>query len=448
LGTAVEARRALGGALPRIRVAGQVRVETLALAGIMATALALRLAWIAYSDWQPTPDDDAYRYDYIARALLRGEGFVHLDGRATAFWPPGYPLLMAGVYAVLGDAARNALLLNAFLGTGTVLLVYLIGRQAFGRTAGLAGAAITACFPSLIFFAGVTLSETAFTFFMLLGVHLVLREAAAQRQRRNLALLLPAGLALGFAALIRGQALLLPLVLVPFWWRSGLGWPAVGDRLVAVMLGVALFVAPWTVRNAIEMHSPVLISTNAGVDFWIGHHDGASGRGQPADGLVFDRTEPDPIVREVAANREGFRQGLRFAVSSPLYETELVFHKVYWLYANDAEGLNWNEGHGGQSFLSSGGRDTLLTLSNGYYLVVMAFFVLGLPLWFSLRDPGRLLLFCLIGYWTLIHVVFFADPRFHAPMLPVIGLLAALPWVALWPSQLAWWRLRGQPLVP
>jgi 4-amino-4-deoxy-L-arabinose transferase-like glycosyltransferase len=448
LGTAVEARRALGAALPRIRIAGHVRIETLALAGILATALAMRLAWVAYTDWQPAPDDDAYRYDYLARALVRGEGFVHLDGRATAFWPPGYPLLLAGVYAAFGDAATNGLLLNAFLGTGTVLLVYLIGRQAFGKTAGLAGAAITACFPSLIFLTGVTLSETAFTFFMLLGVYLVMRDASSHEQRRNLALLLPAGLVLGFAALIRGQALLLPLVFVAFWWRSGLGWPAVGDRLVAVMLGIALFVAPWTIRNAIEMHSPVLIATNAGVDFWIGHHDGASGRGQMADGLVFDRTEPDPIAREVAAHEEGFRQGLEFALTNPLYETELVFHKLYWLYAHDAEGLNWNEGHGGQAFLDDDARDALLALSNGYYLVVLAFFLLGLPLWFSLRDPPRLLFLSLIVYWTLFHVAFFAEPRFHAPILPIVGLLAALPWVALWPSQLAWWRMRGQPLTP
>jgi len=196
-------------------------------------------------------------------------------------------------------------------------------------------------------------------------------------------------------------------------------------------------VAPWTIRNAIELDAPVLISTNAGVDFWIGHHEGAAGDFGPTggDALVFSHPELDPVEREVHANNEGFRKGLKFAATHPAQELVLPFKKLFWLYYNDEEGLKWNEGHGGQRFLPRPIREGLLALSNVYYFTVLGLLALGFGRWFSLREPGRLLLVALVAYWTLVHVVFFGDPRFHAPIMPVVALLAALAWVAPAPDR-------------
>lgn len=411
------------------------------LALILGLALIFRLIWVSFSDWQPTPDDDAFRYDFAARSLAEGNGYVHLNGEPTAFWPPGYPLLLAAAYKVFGASVGVAQLLNVILGTATVGLVYLIGRRALGAQPALVGASIVAAFPSLVFFTAVTLSEITFTFLVLLAVYLLLLEARPEQGgSRDLRLLLGAGLVIGFASLVRGQALLLPIVLVPFWLRSGIGTSNIADKLVALALGIGLIVAPWTIRNVVEMESPVLISTNAGVDFWIGHHEGAQGGLERADELVFSHPELDSAQREVRVNAEGFRDGLTYAVTHPIEELVLPFRKLFFLYYNDEEGLKWNEAHGGQPFLGDQLREGLLTLSNVYYFAVLGFLLLGVPLWFSLRDPGRLLLISLIVYWTVIHLVFFGDPRFHAPIMPLVALLAALPWVALWSGRLPWVR--------
>ena len=409
------------------------------LALIIGFALVSRLTWVALSEWQPTPDDDAFRYDFAARALTDGQGYIHLDGTPTAFWPPGYSLLLAGAYRVFGNGIEVAQLVNVALGTATVALVYLIGRRALGARPALVGAAIVAAFPSLIFFTAVTLSEVAFTFFALLGVYLLILEAHPDR-RRNLVLLLAAGLTLGFASLVRGQALLLPIVAIPFWLRSGFGWPHIGNKLVALALAMGLIVAPWSIRNVIEMDAPVLISTNVGVNFWIGHHESATGDFGPSGGdeLVFSHPELNSVEREVQINTDGFRKGLVFAINNPSDELTLPFKKLFWLYYNDEEGLKWNEGHGGQPFLNSGVRESLLALSNVYYFSVLALFLLSIPLWFSRSYPGRLLLASLVAYWTLIHLVFFGDPRFHAPIMPVVALLAALPVAALWSRRAPW----------
>jgi 4-amino-4-deoxy-L-arabinose transferase-like glycosyltransferase len=427
-------------ALPA-RASATVRDHAGWLVLILTLALLARLLWVAFSQWQPTPDDDAFRYDFTARALAAGRGYIHLNGEPTAFWPPGYSLLLAGAYQLFGPSLAVAQLMNALIGTATVGLVYLIGRRVLGPQHALVGAAVVAAFPSLIFFTAVTLSETAFTLFALLGIYLLLLEARAGH-RLDLRLLLPAGLALGFASLVRGQALLLPLVAIPFWLRSGVPWPGAGEKLVALALGIGLIVAPWSIRNAVQLDAPVVIATNAGVDFWIGHHESARGDfgDTGGDPLVYSHPELSTVEREVRINTEGFRKGLSFALTHPQEELALPFQKLFWLYYSDEEALKWNEGHGGQAFLNDGVREALLGLSNVYYFSVLALFLLGTPLWLTGRDPGRLLLISLFAYWTLMHVVFFGDPRFHAPIVPVIALLASLPIVAIWAGRAPWQR--------
>ena len=405
--------------------------HTIWLLIILGFAFVLRLAWIAYSDWQPMPDDDAFRYDFTARALLEGQGYVHLNGAPTAFWPPGYPLLLASAYWIFEETVAVAQLLNVLLGTATVGLVYLIGRRTLGMMPALVGAAIVAAFPSLIFFTAVTLSEVTFTFLALLAIYLLVLETQSGRGR-HLPLLLAAGLVLGYAVLVRGQALLLPIVFVPFWLRTGVRWPGISHKLVALALGIGLMVAPWSIRNAIQMESLVFLSTNAGINFWIGNHEGATGRGQLADELVYSYPELTTVQREVRVNAEGSRKGIAYALTHPVQEVSLSIKKFFWLYYHDSEGLSWNEGHGGQPFLSSLERVALFGLSNIYYFAVLGFFALGVRLWFSLRDPGSVLLISIIVYWTLVHVAFFGDPRFHAPIMPIVALLAAVPIVALW----------------
>lgn len=408
------------------------------LAVIIATAFLLRLAWILVSEWQPLPDDDAFRYDFAARALADGRGYIHLNGEPTAFWPPAYPLLLALLYTLFGQHVVVAQLLNVALSTATVVLVFLIGRRTLDERAAFAGAAIVAGFPSLIFFTGVTLSEVAFTFFALLGIYLVVLET--QSRRDDAFLLITAGLVLGMATLTRGQALMLPVVVIPFWLASGIGRSGVLRRIAVLALGIALVVVPWTVRNAIELSEPVLISTNAGVDFWIGHHEGASGDfgATGGDELVFRYPELDSTEREVRVNRDGFREGLEFAATHPVEELALPLQKLFWLYYNDEEGLRWNDGHGAAVFLNNTVREGLLALSNVYYFAALSFAALGVRLWLTLRDPGRALLVSLVAYWTLVHLAFFANPRFHAPVMPLAALLAAPAILSLWAGRAPW----------
>jgi 4-amino-4-deoxy-L-arabinose transferase-like glycosyltransferase len=402
--------------------------DRIALAAIATLAFALRAAWVIYSSFTPNIGDDTGRYDLLGRSLATGGGFINPNGTTTLFWPPGYPFLLTAVYKLyperlLGNhEVAAALLVNALLAAASVLLVYAIGRRAFNGRVGLLGALLFACFPSLIFLSGVTLSETLFTFLVLLGIWLIVEAEL----RPNRLLLIPAGLVIGYAALTRGQAALLPLVAVPFWWRANGSWRPALVRLVVVGGLAALTVLPWTVRNYVESNSLVPISANAGVDFYIGHSAGADGGARKVDELVLQYGDLPQPQADAKIDAEGFRKGLKYAVGHPLREVELSARKLFYLYYNDHEALRWTEAHGAMQFLSAGLRDVLAFGSDVYYLAALALAAAGIGGWLSWRHPVRLLLVSLVVYWTLVHVAFFADPRFHAPMMPVVCLWAAL----------------------
>jgi len=433
--------------------------SVLAPLAIVAIALALRLAWVAHADFAPTVNDDAGRYDAIARSLADGGGFVHLNGTTTMFWPPGYPFFLASVYkawpgGLLGEHELIvALALQAALSAATVALAYAIGRRAFGVTAAMLGTAILALFPSMIFLAGVTLTETVFTFMFMLALWLIV-EAEARGSMRLVALV---GAVIGCAALVRGQALLLPLAAIPFWLLSAgttqRSLPreegrAVRSALTRALLTLAIALAavtPWSVRNFIESGSAVPISSNDGVNFYIGHSPDADGRSRKVDELVFRYPELEQAEAEAHISRDGYREGIEWAVKHPAREAELAARKLFFLYWRDDEGIRWNTGHSERAVFSAREYGAWIWLSNAYYLAVLSFAGVGLaaviiamrsrrPSPAALRDGqprSIVLLLSVIAYWTLVHIAFFGDPRFHAPVMPVFALFAGAGVAAL-----------------
>jgi len=264
---------------------GRERVNAILLALILLLGLGLRVN----EAWQGRdPVHDAVAYSGIAANLERGNGFTWGPSatQPASNYSPGLPLFVAGVYELTGGVhERTARLLLALLGTLAVLFTYLIGRRLRGPGAGLIGAAVIAVYPALIEYQGMLMGEPLAAT-LLSGAVLAVLWADRPRQgdQARVRWLVP-GILLGALALVRpeyiGVALLVSLVVL-----IRRGWRGTWAQALLLLAGVAVVVAPWTVRNAIALDRFVPVSTGGGQVLFAGTY-------LPSDG------DPEKVGAEV-----------------------------------------------------------------------------------------------------------------------------------------------------
>ena len=305
-------------------------------------------------------------------------------------------------------------------------LVYLIGRRLFSPSHGLLAAAGAAVLPSLIFWTPVLLSETFFTFVFAAAVLLVL-HTLGEDGRLSIRSAALAGFVVGLGALVRGQALvLLPVAIL--WWRLS-GAETRSSLRAGLVALVAAFVVllPWAMRNASVFDSPVLLSTNLGYNLRVGHAPYATGRFiDPQD---LDLPASDYQHLELLANEEGARRALDYAWDNPGRELELTIAKVRWLWSPDPDVLLWIASFG-RTPLSAGTESLLRLLVVISYWLVIA--LVGFAIATRSAERKDLVFAGLLSLaWTSVHVVFFGEPRYHLPLLPVLLPFAAAGLLAL-----------------
>lgn len=160
---------------------------------------------------------------------------------------PGYPVLLT-LITDHPPTARSLLriaVVQALLGVAVTGLAFALARSVLPPVWALGAAGLTALSPHLVSAGTYLLTETLFSFAVLLPLLALARSGEGRRP----AWLLAAGLLLGLATLVRPTLLYFPVALCGFFvWREG---PARALRASALMLlGFGLAVGPWSLRNA------------------------------------------------------------------------------------------------------------------------------------------------------------------------------------------------------
>lgn len=235
-------------------------------AAIVLLAVFVRLAAVS-ADSGYRPGNDAFEYDYYARSIAAGDGYPQsgylLQGGPTAIRGPGYPYMLAAVYALSGDSVEAGRLAGIALGALSVLLIYLIAKRVWGRRVGLLTAVLAAIFPPLVLLSRDLVSETLFIPLELGAVLCVLNF---RRSGGKMRWAVAGGGLCGAAALTRntGLVLLLPVALGVWTMRPPLRPAALVAPIVAVVCA-ALVVAPWVIRDAVEFGRFVPVTTSSGI---------------------------------------------------------------------------------------------------------------------------------------------------------------------------------------
>ncbi len=214
---------------------------------ILAGALAVRLAVVA-AEWQHpqrafTPD--SAEYHALARTLLqRGQFSRSPAGPPELFRTPGYPLLLAGVYAIAGASVRAVLVVQALLDTTLCYLVYLLGRRVVSQRAGLLAAALQAVSTVAVVSVGRVLSDGPFTVLFTAALLAALRHFRTGQLRSALVL----------SALLAAACYVRPVGLY-FAVAAMVVLACRRRRFRQAMVATACFAAcavPWVVRNGLR----------------------------------------------------------------------------------------------------------------------------------------------------------------------------------------------------
>ena len=471
----------------------------IALVTMVALGLVLRLLYV--SQIESAPFSDMADYETVALNLLEGRGLIMSD-LYKAYRPPGYPLLIAAVYKVAGTDPQNIRVVQCLLSSASVVLLYLLVYSLFmlptrgtpdgdsepdqpppsdEKVSSEKRASYTAlmssaffCFEETsIFFCGQLLTETLFIFGMLLWSFLLVRTVS--KPTFGSATLI--GVLSGFLILIR--PIFFPLVVLGAIWfyhhsrrffdppaKSWHSFHLMDSPYAPPMLMICyalLVVSFWGMRNQVVLGRFVPVSTNSGINFYLGHHEGF---GYASFGVKED-------IRQYLRNR-----GINDEVEESLVFTQLgmsyirehrqeVFRntlaKLYYLFLAPADlksALNpmkwwtyvespyrpwpWESQDRRIRFfrIQDGEGHTLLPsyrkwfwqegrlplISWGWPMIILS--VTGLIWSAKRREPIDLIVLIGIVY-TLVLLVFFTNARFRTPLLPYMYVFAGYTVVAL-----------------
>jgi 4-amino-4-deoxy-L-arabinose transferase-like glycosyltransferase len=381
------------------------------LALLIGVGFALRAAAIANFDHVPVSDELAYKS--MALNLVSGNGIVDAMGN-RAMYNVGYPLfILAPVFLFLGEDLLVARLFNMFLGGLTIVLSYFVAKEAgAGRLGRLTAAAIWAVYlPGCVYVVYLS-KENLMTPLMLGVLWCALR----------LAILPSTGVAVGCGALLgllalTGNAALSLVSVVALALALAPAFMSVRTLLAMLMFAVALVVSgPWMIRNMYVLGAPVL-NTNGGFNLYLGNNPAANGLFVSISDTPRGSTwEELRKTGEVQASETLKQEAISWVKAHPTEFVTLFFKKAAYFWTPPI-----HEGKGEQAT-----EERFVRVLSAIQFFVVTAAALTTLLVRRLRNRQVAILWLAVVSYTAVHMLFYVIFRYREPIMPVIGVMAAL----------------------
>ena len=395
---------------------GRVRaiVQTNPLLALFVVAFVVRVAFIFASGPLDPPvswGDDA-SYDRIADGMVTRHEYVN------TWYPPGYPLFLALVYAVFGRSWLLVRIIQAGFGAATCVLTYRLGARVFSQRAGLLAAWLLAIYPGHVFFSWRIMAETLYMLMLLVSLLLALALADNPRPLRAVVV----GLTLGFAQLVKSNLFPFPVLLVVwFAFAARTGIKQRGLCLGALIAGFVLMSALTPLANFLSPAGSVhALPGNAGTGLWQGNNPLANG--------YFNCAETQPAGQAFIA-RHGFKERLEHADA---FEQDRLYRTLALLWIRENPGTflvlclkKLNNAFGlfprAVVFDASPVARVVHWLSYG----LMAPFALAGLLLAGRRWRAWALLYAVLCSYLVMVLIFYGTPRNTILVIPCLLLFAS-----------------------
>ncbi len=387
---------------------------------MVAIAIILRLAYILVAQtYRFKTADDNFSFGFemgrIGRALAEGQGFsnpFHGVTGPTAWEPPLYPFLIAGIFRLFGVYSRTSaivlLTINSIFSALTCIPIFFIARRCFDERIARWTSWLWVLLPTVMFWSTRWIWETSLATLLLAIIFWLTLVAEVEDG------ILP-WLKFGF---LWGMAALINTSLLAFLPASGL-WICY-QRLrrkknflrgaVVSALVFAACIAPWSVRNYRTFGEVIFIRSNFGAELRLGNGPGADGTWM----AYLHPTKNAHQLRlyremgEMAYVAERKRQAVAFIRESCSRFAMLSVKRFIYYWGGLPKPAE---------------NPALASLQNSIFLAssVLAFWGLGRAL--RKRRPGAWLFFWLILCYPLVYYFVFPHPRYRHPIEPELGIL-------------------------
>ncbi len=386
---------------------------------MVVVAFGLRFGWIlvAHTYKFKTLDNNfsfGWEMGRIGRSLAQGQGFSNpFSGTTgpTAWEPPLYPFLIAGVFKLFGiythASALVLLSINSIFSALTCIPVFLITRRCFSEKLAMWTAWLWAVLPPVMYWCTRWVWETSLAALLLALVFWLSLEL---EERDGPLPWLQFGLLWGIAALANTSLLaFLPASGLWAWYRR---WKGGKRSLAGVALSALVFVAciaPWLARNY-RVLGVMSLRSNFGAELRIGNGPGADGTWReylhPTQNVYQMRLYRQ--MGEVAYVAERQRQAVAFIREDyPRFLGLCLKRFIYY----------W----GGVPRLSE--IPSLAPIKNSVFLASSVLSIWGLARALRRRKPGAWLFLWLILFYPMVYYAVFPHPRYRHPIEPELGIL-------------------------
>ena len=379
---------------------------------------------------------DAFRYNSWAQSIAFGAKHVI----EPTFRAPLYPVFLAVIYKIFGPNLFMARLMQMLISALICVMIYFIALKIFNKRIAIISSLLGAFYGPFFYWAGEILIVTLIVFLDL--VMLLILLYAFDKPKKLYWLL--GGVVLGLSSITRPNVLIfIPWVIVLIFLMNKFKQTRTTKKLrfvymLCFLAGIIVVISPVTISNYATANDFVLISSQGGINFYMGNNPDADGKTAQPPGIVethgeflddawlvsvkFAEETAGESLKPSQVSRFWYLEGLKFIIENPLEWFKLMCKKFAYFWT----GVEITNNEDVYYFTRFSHILRLLMWHKGLAFpfgiicpLALVGIIISRKFWRKL-----LLLYGFIFFYMVSVMLFFVCARYRLPVVPILLIFA------------------------